>query len=226
MPVTSRTTFYIGFAVFALGCAGALLSTKAAGLHSYPNFFLILGVTGWFVAVLGLARHKRLQAANRAPPTAGSAVKRGTFAPRLSALIIALLLGQFFYIQWRSAWTNYWLLTDSREGVATITKELWSGHGQVGYTYAVDQSSYTGKSTRNWQDERYSDVPVGGVSVVYYSASHPWLSLLYKPTTLVGGLPVIIIAFGIELLLVITVVNPRSKWALNLGGTSRGSSPG
>ena len=133
---------------------------------------------------------------------------------RWTALILALALGQCLYLQARSAWTNYWLLHDARRGSATVTKELWSGHDAVGYTYVVDQTQFSGRSGRNSQDPQ--PVQVGGVTTVYYSASHPGISLLYMPQTVLEGLPVIIIVLVFEAFACITIINPKSGWAFSL----------
>src|SRR4051794_13400096 len=134
---------------------------------------------------------------------------------RLAGLVLALVLGQFLFLRARSGWTNYWLLTDARKGTAIVTKELWSGHNAVGYQYDVDHRQYHGQSGRNWQDQKYSTVQVGEESVVFFSASHPWLSLLYMPRGVLEGLPVILIVVVFELFAVITVIKPTSGWAFS-----------
>jgi hypothetical protein len=74
--------------------------------------------------------------------------------PRFFGLFIAIVLGDFLFVQARSGWTNYWLLKDSQQGMAVVTHELWSGHNAVGYKYTVNQKDYVGKSGRNWQEEK------------------------------------------------------------------------
>ena len=133
---------------------------------------------------------------------------------RLTALVLAMALGQFLYLRAESAWTNYWLLTDARQGTALVTNERWSGHGAVGYKYVVDQKQFTGHSGRNWKDPKR--VEVGEETVVYFSASHPWLSLLYMPRGMLEGLPVILIVLVIEVFALITIIKPRSGWAFSL----------
>ena len=132
---------------------------------------------------------------------------------RLAGLVLAMVMGQFLFLRVRSTWTNYWLPTDARKGTAIVTKELWSGHNAVGYEYVVAQKQYRGHSGRNWQDQKYSNVQVGEESVVYFSASHPWLSRLYMPRAVLEGLPVIIVVFILELFAVITVLRPTGGWA-------------
>jgi len=107
-------------------------------------------------------------------------------------------------------------LRDAQKGTAIVTKELWSGHNAVGYRYVVDQKQYSGHSGRNWQDKSYSKVQVGEESVVYFSASHPWLSLLYMPRAVLEGLPVIIIVLIVEAFAVVTIIKPKSGWAFSL----------
>jgi hypothetical protein len=135
---------------------------------------------------------------------------------RFVGLAIAVALGYFFFLQTRDGWVSYWLRTDGQQGIAKITADYWGGHGQVVYYYDVNQKHYTGISGKNWRDPHYGDVRPGSEAVVYYSASHPWLSALYIPDTVVPGLPVLVIAFLIEMIAVVTIINPGSKWAFNL----------
>jgi len=116
---------------------------------------------------------------------------------------------------------SYWLRTDSQQGIAKVTADYWGGHGQVVYYYDVNQKHYTGISGTNWKDPRYDNVRPGGKAVVYYSASHPWLSALYMPDTVVEGLPVLIIAFLIELVAIVTIIYPGSGWAFDLSEKKR-----
>jgi hypothetical protein len=140
---------------------------------------------------------------------------------RIFAAIVALVLGNLLIGSARESWTNYWLLKDAQQGVAEVTGEAWSGHNVVSYAYRVDQKQFKGADRRSWQDTKYANVQIGGTSVVYFSASHPWLSLINRPRTVVEGLPVLILVWMIEALLVITVVNPRSRWALKMTGARR-----
>jgi len=139
-----------------------------------------------------------------------------SFSPRLVGLILAAGLGYFLVRQALSGWRNYWLLEDSQQAVAIVSKEHWSGHKLVVYQYVVNGKQYTGTSFRNWEDPRYGNVQAGGESVVYFSASHPWLSLLYKPRTVVEGLPVLIIVLVLEVFAVVTIIRPKSSWAYDL----------
>jgi len=142
-----------------------------------------------------------------------------SFSTRLVGSVVALVLGYFLFLQVRSATVNYWLRADSQQGLATITKEYWGGHGRVVYRYAVDSREYTGVSGRNWQDPRYRNVQPGDQAVVYFSTSHPWVSLLYQPRAIVEGWPVLIVAMFFEFFAAMAVVRPGSKWAFDFGNS-------
>lgn len=110
---------------------------------------------------------------------------------RIAALVLAIALGRFLYLRAREAWMNYWLLADAQKGTALVTNELWSGHNAVGYQYTVNGKEYTGQGHRNWDDPKYRNVQAGQESVVYFSASHPWLSQLTMPCGILPGTPVV-----------------------------------
>jgi hypothetical protein len=110
---------------------------------------------------------------------------------------------------------SYWLLRDGRKGTALVTKELWSGHNSVGYKYVVEGREYAGRSGRNWDDPKYRDVKVGQESVVYFSASHPWLSQLSMPRSIMEGAPVVLIVLGFELFAITTIIKPTGRWAFS-----------
>lgn len=129
----------------------------------------------------------------------------------MSGLVLALVLCLFLFWWTQDAWTNYWLLRDAQQGTALVTKEHWSGHDAVVYKYVVDQREYIGQSSRNWKDAK--KVQVGERTVVYFSASHPWLSLLYMPETALLGLPVIVLVLVLEVFAMITIIKPKSRWA-------------
>lgn len=138
-----------------------------------------------------------------------------SLSSRIQGLIIASILGWFLSGQVRSAWAGYWLLKDPQAGMAVVTARHWSGHNAMDYRYTVNGKNYAGVCGRNWQDPRYSRVEAGEESIVYFSASHPWISCLYKPKAVIEGLPVIVIVLFIEALAIVTIVNPESRWAFN-----------
>ena len=133
---------------------------------------------------------------------------------RLTAIFVALFLGQFLYLRAHESWINYWLLTDSKQGTATVTNESWSGHDRVGYTYMVGRQEFAGKDGRPRHTQKDNGLHVGEQAVVYYSESHPWLSLLDKPRTVLEGLPVVVIVLIIEVFAIIAIIKPKSGWAL------------
>lgn len=139
---------------------------------------------------------------------------------RFTLLIPALFLAWgFIFLPAQEAWTSYWLLRDGQKGKAVITKVLWTGHDGAAYRYRVNQKEYTGEGGQNHEDLRYRvyGAQVGEESIVYYSASHPWLSRLQRPRAVVEGLPVLVLAWLILGLMLVTIVNPRHKWALRIG---------
>jgi len=144
-----------------------------------------------------------------------------TLSPRIVGIIVACVLGWFLFGQVRSAWLSYWLLRDAQTEMAVVTKFLWTGHGVVEYRYVVQGHEYAGHSRRNWQDPRYSNVQAGEKAVVYFSASHPWLSCLYMPRTLVEGAPVVLIVIFLESLAIGTIIRPKGRWAFNLEAAQR-----
>jgi hypothetical protein len=133
---------------------------------------------------------------------------------RAVMLLGATMLGYFLVSliwQWRA---DYWLLTDSKQGIALITNKYWGGHGVYEYEYEVNQHKYAGRSRRNFKEEKYRNVGPGGTSIVFYSDSHPWLSALDRPDAVGTGWPFLLVALPIEFLLILTATNPKSKWAL------------
>jgi hypothetical protein len=106
-------------------------------------------------------------------------------------------------------------LNDCQQGKAVITKEFWGGHGRLVYRYAVNGKQFTGVSSPDWKDAKYKNVRIGEEAVVYYSESHPWLSLLFKPKGFIDLLPALL-ALTLAFVIGITAIRPKSKWALNV----------
>lgn len=141
-----------------------------------------------------------------------------TAIARFWATILALFLGYpFVVVEIQELWRDHWLVKDGQQGIAVVTKE--SGHGAVVYEYRVGETVYTGEDHRSIQNPKYSQVMPGGKSVVYFSSSHPWLSAINPPQhVMITGLPVVLLVWLIEAGLVVTIINPRSRWAFNFTG--------
>ncbi|HYL86392.1 MAG TPA: hypothetical protein VE263_19365 [Candidatus Angelobacter sp.] len=144
------------------------------------------------------------------------------------ALVPALLLGYFFVVsQAQLAWKNYWLVKDGQQGTAVVTRVLWTGHRGVAYQYRANQVEYTGADAVSRDHPRavpfsrgdlYPAAVAGENLAVYFSASHPWLSRLNRPRSMIiEGLPVLLLVWALEALLILTMIAPNSKWALRFG---------
>jgi hypothetical protein len=104
-------------------------------------------------------------------------------------MIFYVLFATFLvWIFWHNIRTTYWLLTDGQEGKAVITgsSPLRRRDESLDYSYEVNNTRYYGSSPRSWLEKPYWGVQIGGQSVVYYSASHPWLSSVRKPKEVVS----------------------------------------
>lgn len=136
---------------------------------------------------------------------------------------MALLLGYaFVFVPFQELWRDHWLVKDGEQGIAVITKEHWGGHGVVVYRYRVGQKVYAGQDRRSWQNPKYAHAMPGEESIVYFSSSHPWLSAINLPhNVVIEGLPVLLVAWLIEVGLVVTLINPKSPWAFRFIGRQR-----
>jgi hypothetical protein len=115
-------------------------------------------------------------------------------------------------------WRDHWLIKDGQQTKADITRQHWAGHDVVLYEYRVGQKVYTGSDRRSLQNPKYAHVGPGEKTVLYYSRSHPWLSAIDMPQFVgISGLPVAVLAWFLVAGLVAAVVNPKSRWALQLG---------
>jgi hypothetical protein len=138
---------------------------------------------------------------------------------RLQLLLVALLLCvplAYFVLPW---YTRYWLTVDGTEGTALVTEE--GSHGSVYYTYVVADRTYRGHSQTNWRDDRYRHVNVGERPPVWYSASHPWLSMLYMPDFVAVGLLGALFIFVFQALIIISAFWPALGRKIWLGRRAR-----
>jgi hypothetical protein len=142
---------------------------------------------------------------------------------RSSVTVLAIFLGVMLFFMCRGWWLEYWLVMDGQTGTAYVTDIYDGTHGgSFSYTYSVGQRTYTGHSKRNWRDPRYSAVEPGEHCPVYFSASHPWLSLLYPPNSVFTGWPVVLFLLMMEAIALTTIISPKSRWAFNPGSEQRG----
>jgi hypothetical protein len=95
------------------------------------------------------------------------------------AVIFVVFLGFILFSQLQYLPTDYWILTDGAETTALVTGKDFFWGKSVAYSYTVAGQEYTGKEVPKWP---YPEV--GDQCMVYYSVSHPWLSLLIKPKSL------------------------------------------
>jgi hypothetical protein len=143
---------------------------------------------------------------------------------RFWALVLTLFLGYSFIVTpAQLAWTEYWLLRDGQQGIGVVTKVGWTGHGGVAYQYRVNQVEYTGGDAVRAYNHGHGDMSpaavIGQHLVVYFSASHPWLSRLNPPNRRISpyGLPFLAGMWALLAFLTLTVIKPDSRWSLAMG---------
>ena len=129
--------------------------------------------------------------------------------------MVGILLGVLLFIIARVWWANYWIIKDGQTGTALVT--AFVRHNIAEYTYIVHQTGYRGSSFRDRSSPQCTGDIWGRHCPVYFSASHPWLSRLYRPDGVMQGWPVVLIALLIEVRALVTLLNPRSKWAFSFG---------
>jgi hypothetical protein len=134
---------------------------------------------------------------------------------RLVMLFPAVMLGSFLFSFAHGCWASFLLSGDASQATATVTNER--SHGVVDYTYVAAGNRYVGHSQRS--SETYPGPPVGGEARVYFSTSHPWLSSLRAPTfpPSLSRILLMIIPLSMEFLIVMTIIDPKGKWALQTG---------
>jgi hypothetical protein len=135
---------------------------------------------------------------------------------RWPAIFILLFVVWALYMRVHTVRVAYWLSNDGRQATARVIKEHWAGHDAVVYEYAVNGTQYTGVSSRTWKDPKYSHVQPGEETPVFYSESHPWISLLYMPDGYLDGWPFDLGVNAIGFLAIVTLINPNHRWALRL----------
>ena len=140
---------------------------------------------------------------------------------RAQAAMVGILLGALLFIIARVWWANYWIIKDGQTGTALVT--AFVRHSRAKYTYIAYQTTYSGISFRDRSSPPCSSDIWGTHCPIYFSASHPWLSRLYRPDSVIQGWPVALIALLIEVRALLTLLNPRSKWAFPFGAVQGGA---
>jgi len=126
---------------------------------------------------------------------------------------LALLLVKVFVLdEAQTWWTQRWILKDGQQGMAIVAKVR--DHNSVVYRYRIDQKEFTGADFRDSGDPRYAHVGIGERTAIYFSSSHPWLSLIKLPRSqMPEGLPFLLLVWFVAARLFIAAIKPRSKWA-------------
>lgn len=140
---------------------------------------------------------------------------------KLWASFLILVLGYPFIVSpAREVWANYWILRDGRQVRGVITGEPLFANGTTCiYHYRVNGKTYDGQGSQSLQYPGDVHVVEGRAVTVFFSSSHPWLSVLrWPPGVMFGGLPVVLFVWLIEVGLVTTFVKPSSRWAFDFSG--------
>ena len=113
----------------------------------------------------------------------------------------------------RVLWCDYWVSRDPRQTLAWINQV--GSHGRVDYAYIASGRSYAGRSSGG---PRVGSPPQNGRRLaIYYAASRPWLSTL-QPRSAGYGLPLFLLALGVELALLFAIVRPRRSRGVRTPG--------
>jgi len=96
-------------------------------------------------------------------------------------------------------WTDHWIRADARPVAAIVTK---LGPKRIlEYRYTLGGREYTGKDSRDWEEERDHPLNVGAPVTARVSGSHPWLSALGDTGRAWIGLPIFVIILVFELMM-------------------------
>jgi hypothetical protein len=136
---------------------------------------------------------------------------------RFPASIGVLFLSWFLFGEARDVWKHYWLLKDGEQGTGIVTYE--HARNVVDYCYRVGGKEYKGTDRRRYlrESHEYVNVMLGGHAVVYFSCSHPWLSSLTPPASILpDGFLGVLLFLAFEIWLIITLISPNNRWAYKL----------
>ena len=127
---------------------------------------------------------------------------------RIVRIVCILAFTGLSIVYWRVIYRNYWILKDGVQSTGIVT-EVDRG-AAIHYRYVVRETTYFGYGRREYRNHMDIEVGVDGNSVVWYSSSHPWLSVANRPTTVLFALPWIVIVMGLDLLCIVGLVK---SWA-------------
>jgi len=132
---------------------------------------------------------------------------------RFPASVCVAVLSWFLFGHARGVWRNYWILRDGQQGKALVTRKY--GHELVDYSFNVNGKEYKGTDRERYinQDHRYEDVALGGEAVIHFSSSHPWLSSLARPSSiLTEDFLGVIVVLLFDIWLIRLLIHPHSKY--------------
>lgn len=119
----------------------------------------------------------------------------------LATLIVVvpmLALGQMAWKFVHAVWTDHWIRRDAQPVTAIVTQ--LGPKRMLEYRYSVNGTEYSGRDSRNWEEERDHPVNVGDEVTARASESHPWLSALGDTGRAWIGLPIFLITLVFELM--------------------------
>src|SRR5215831_6194603 len=96
-----------------------------------------------------------------------------------------------------SVWAEHWLRKDAKP-VAAVVIEVHPKR-VLEYRYTVEGKTYTGKGSRDWQEDRERPIGLGETTTALVSASHPSFSCLNMSGTAWFGLPFMVLIMIFEL---------------------------
>ncbi len=98
-----------------------------------------------------------------------------------------------------SVWAEHWLRKDAKPVSAVVTEV--HPKRMLEYRYTLEGKTYTGKGSRDWQEDRDHPIGVGATTIALVSASHPSYSCLDISGTAWFGLPFMVLIMIFELFL-------------------------
>jgi hypothetical protein len=110
-----------------------------------------------------------------------------------------IVLGQMAWSFLHAVWTDHWIRKDAEPVTAMVThlgpKRL------LEYRYTLKGQAYSGRDSRDWEEEKDHPLNVGDQVTARVSASHPGLSALGDTGRAWIGLPIFLLLSFFELML-------------------------